>query len=323
MLPRLAKPGSTPTIAATRAIMGGPWLDHIEGWPGRDVHPRASMRNLDGSGADYGAEVARSISEVILRTLHDDTIADKQSLAVPAVQWGIDLYAQLRTGQNWKSNGGHASGRKLPILYAGFLLNDPGMLAIGTSYNSLTSGGDCDRYFGEDGQTYYGANGEALWGEAGSDQCGCGGTYGGSPGYGNHLGSGCGSGHVFCRDPNGLVDGGHAAIPNEQCRAIATLSSQRSSGNSEMSGYQWCCTSAPWVGNQIAALLLGLKTAWNYNAFFDYVDRFMSPPWDGEGAYESNYAFSMYRAYRSCTPNCPGQQQGGDTSPPSPPVLLE
>jgi hypothetical protein len=40
--------------------------------------------------------------------------------------------------------------------------------------------------------------------------------------------------------------------------------------------YRRCCTSHAWVGEALAARLLNLREVWNHDAFFDYVDRWMT-----------------------------------------------
>lgn len=39
--------------------------------------------------------------------------------------------------------------------------------------------------------------------------------------------------------------------------------------------YRRCCTSIAWVGQALAARIMGAKDLWNHDAFFDYVDRWM------------------------------------------------
>jgi hypothetical protein len=41
-------------------------------------------------------------------------------------------------------------------------------------------------------------------------------------------------------------------------------------------GYRRCCTSLAWVGQALAARKLGLLEHWQHDAFFDYVDRWMT-----------------------------------------------
>jgi hypothetical protein len=270
--------------------------------------------------ADYGAEVARTTAEAVLRLVHTESDAEKRPLAIKVTQVGIDLYHQLLLGQTWSAHGGHGNGRKLPILVAGLLLGDSGMLGIGrTHYTS----GTCGRRFSEDEQTFFGEGGIALFGQAGP-VCGCGGSYGGDPDYTSYLAGGCTSGREYCRDPRGRVDGASVEYTTDGyapvCRALVTPAQMVQRGEFEAGAYQYCCTSAPFIGTQIAALLLGLKDEWGHDAFFDYVDRWMTPPWNGEGYYGNPYFHAMHRAYRACAPNCGGPP---DTTPPSPPVLLE
>jgi hypothetical protein len=40
--------------------------------------------------------------------------------------------------------------------------------------------------------------------------------------------------------------------------------------------YRRCCTSVSWVGQALAAKLIGAESAWNHSAFFAYVDRWMN-----------------------------------------------
>jgi hypothetical protein len=40
--------------------------------------------------------------------------------------------------------------------------------------------------------------------------------------------------------------------------------------------YRRCCTSIAWVGEATAAKLLGMQNIWNHDAFFDYVERWMT-----------------------------------------------
>ena len=40
--------------------------------------------------------------------------------------------------------------------------------------------------------------------------------------------------------------------------------------------YRRCCTALAWVGEALAARRLGLVAHWRHDAFFDYVDRWMT-----------------------------------------------
>jgi len=99
----------------------------------------------------------------------------------------------------------------------------------------------------EDRMTYYGADGTPLWGRA-CDSC--------------YLSNGCSNdggcrGAKDCRDPEGVIDG--------------------------CGDYRNCCTSRTWVGQALAARVMGLREAWGHDAFFDYVDRWMDGDVPGGG----------------------------------------
>jgi hypothetical protein len=46
--------------------------------------------------------------------------------------------------------------------------------------------------------------------------------------------------------------------------------------------YRRCCTSIAWVGEALAARLVGAEEEWGHDAFFAYVDRWMDPTGDAE-----------------------------------------
>ncbi|HLQ38790.1 MAG TPA: hypothetical protein VK348_13355, partial [Planctomycetota bacterium] len=47
--------------------------------------------------------------------------------------------------------------------------------------------------------------------------------------------------------------------------------------------YRLCCTANAWVGETLAVRVMGLQSAWNHPAFFDYMDRYLQAtfqePW--------------------------------------------
>ena len=61
------------------------------------------------------------------------------------VQYGIDLYGCLQAGYGWPAFGGHRSGRKLPIIFAGILLNNDGMKNVSAPYPEPIRRGHADR----------------------------------------------------------------------------------------------------------------------------------------------------------------------------------
>ena len=139
-LSSLAPVAETPSMAFIERYFERPWIDHVPGWMGGFIHPVNNMPN-------YGREIASEIGEGALMLHLNFTNAQKQTLLRRYVQLGIDLYGIVLDGgdNNWPANGGHASGRKWPIMFAGLVLGDAAMAHIGSSGVA----------FGEDGQTFY------------------------------------------------------------------------------------------------------------------------------------------------------------------------
>jgi len=103
------------------------------------------VENMPQYGLEYGRVVG--ISALLLCT--DLEPEQKERLLVNYVQIGIDLGGMIRAGHpGWTGWGGHGSGRKLPIVFAGLLLGDDELAGISGSYPKVS--------FGEDEQTAYG-----------------------------------------------------------------------------------------------------------------------------------------------------------------------
>ena len=141
LLPRLEPVANTPDIAQMAGAFERVWLDHVPGWTGRSIHPVTSM-------PAYGRDLANQLGRGSLMLMLDFPDEQKRDLLVNLVQVGIDFYGIVEDGgeTNWVPNGGHAQGRKWPILLAGTMLDDDAMAGIGQRD---------EVYFGEDGQTFY------------------------------------------------------------------------------------------------------------------------------------------------------------------------
>ncbi len=147
VLPRLKAPGSVPDVALYERDLERIWLDHMRQWVNRKMHPLENM-------PDYGREITNIVSDVALLLLLEDPQQERETLLLQFVQKGIDYYGVTQSDDNlWIANGGHNSGRKWPVLFAGLMLGHEGMKNV-------------DATFQEDQQTYYGKgfNGQkALW----------------------------------------------------------------------------------------------------------------------------------------------------------------
>lgn len=204
----------------------GVQLDHILGWSSRSMHPIDNM-------SDYGAEIAVDNAVAILRMMLDDFDIknDKHKLAlVSYLQMSIDFQSMADNGVIWPEDGGHGNGRKLPLLFAGYMLNDLSF------YRSIAKS-----YFSEDHQIYKSRNnGKALFGMKCTTS-----AYWEAILYNK--------GRKDCRDPYEFIDG----------------------GNNVGGSYQHCCTAKPWKYTALAVSLLGLKSEWKNDTFFEYVERWV------------------------------------------------
>lgn len=189
---------------------------------------------------DYGREIAATVGTGALLLNSDLSNERKRLLLVRMVQLGIDLHGQLRAGGHWPGRGGHGHGRKLPILLAGAVLHDARMLAVGRDFVSAPRpDAPTGQFFGEDGQTFFvTATAPGVW-------------------NGGHGG--------YTKEHDGLPEWGFAHVDEPQ----------HDRAGWEDNPYRRCCTANGWVGEALAARMMGLQEAWNHPAFFAYMDRYL------------------------------------------------
>jgi hypothetical protein len=237
LLPSLPipNPSGTPPLSVFEDWFRRPWIDLN---PFLFDTPAEYMPS-------YGQHVAFADSYVGLLLELDFPADQKVALTNYFVQYGIDLYGCLQTGYGWPAFGGHRSGRKMPIVFAGILLGEDGMKNASAGFPNQ---------FGEDMQTAYIAN---------------------LPGGYTHAWQGA---TVVYTGHYGVLDGGTPVSPGlygpyEQLPPAQwpLLTPTEQLGES----YRRCCTSLSWVGEALAIRILGARATWNYPPFFDYVDRWM------------------------------------------------
>ena len=155
----LAPPANMPEVEQTIRAFQRPWLDYVYEWSGQYIRP---MNNMQG----YGAQIARQVGDGLLTALSEIPLEQKKRLLINLLQVGIDLHAVLQSGGGWPANGGHASGRKAPILFAGVMLEDAGMKAVGTAYGPEKFGEDCQTYYDDNPgfPFFHGILGFPRWG---------------------------------------------------------------------------------------------------------------------------------------------------------------
>jgi hypothetical protein len=222
-LPRLAPVAGTPALSEFAGYLRRPWIDTL--YFGFDA-PAEYM-------PDYGREVGRVAGNAALLLTLNLPEGEREALLVYFVQRGIDLFGVISAGHpGWHPHGGHGSGRKLPILFAGTLLGESRMLAPSAN-------------FGEDMHTIIAAGPPYGPGWAGDTAL-----------FTGHMGL---SGES--------VNVGWGPYEHLQPRDWRAPIGEE---------YRRCCTSVAWVGQALAAKLIGAQGAWNHPAFFSYVNRWMN-----------------------------------------------
>jgi len=242
LLPSLTPPSDpnagTPTLATFEVYYRRPWIDTN---PFLFDAPAEYMPS-------YGQHIAFADSYASLLLMLNFPPDQKVNLTNYFVQYGIDLYGCVQTGYGWPAFGGHRSGRKLPIIFAGILLNNSGMKNVSADYPNQ---------FGEDMQTLYIKDLPPA------------GTYqqawqGATVIYGGHYGV----------NVDGTVVSPGLYGPYEQLQPVSW---PLLNGNEQLGeAYRRCCTSVSWVGEALTIHILHAENVWNYPAFFDYVDRWMT-----------------------------------------------
>ena len=256
----LTPAANAPSLATVERQFERAWIDHMPGWSARFIHPIDNM-------SDYGREIASDIGTGALTLNLNYSNADKETLAIRFIQLGIDLHGIIEAGgtSTWSPDGGHASGRKLPILLAGHVLNDNAMKNIGQRTDVL---------FGEDAQTFYVSQTDVDNTNSGSWSPD---TRGGTP-------------ETYQASDIALPEWGirHSTHPFKDNKAWSAM-------------YRTCCTGNAWSGTVLTAHIMGLKTSWNHNALFDYQDRYMNTTAFGDYSRNAGNTFQerMWDTYRS------------------------
>jgi hypothetical protein len=237
LLPSLAppNPAGTPPLSQFEYWYRRPWID---------TNPflfDAPARYMPS----YGQHIAFADSYAGLLLTLNFPAQQKVKLTNYLVQYGIDLYGCVQAGVSWPAFGGHHSGRKFPIIFAGIMLNDSGMKNVSANFPLA---------FGEDMQTVYinkiPGNYKQAW-------------QGATVIYGGHYG--------VKPDGTPISPGLYGPYEQLQPRDWPLLNGNEQLGEA----YRRCCTSVSWVGEALTIRLLNGLSVWNYPDFFDYVDRWM------------------------------------------------
>jgi hypothetical protein len=233
LLPTLPPFDRQPDALVLAMRMQKPWIN--VGTFGFDE----PMENIPGH---YGQMICQDVGDAGLVLCTSIAPEKKERLLVNLVQVGIDYWGAIKSGHpGWVCWGGHGSGRKFTIVFAGALLGDDAMANVSASFPKAS--------FGEDEQTAYGdcfTGAKVVFtGHSGIDEA-------------------TGIGRDFARQGNpwGPYEHKHPSTWNsEQYRSEA---------------YRRANTSACWVAEALVLRIMHLEPQWHHDAFFDYVDRWMN-----------------------------------------------
>jgi hypothetical protein len=203
LLPDFSVPQGAPSLQWVRDRFAQVQLDHLSNWQGRYLHP------IDSFGkSNYGSDLARDNNDAALRLLlAAEQPAVRLAGLVNFVQAGLDWAAVAASASAYPADGGHNVGRKVAVVFASVLLDDPALKQI--------AGRTAPGVFSEDDHVYLSStNGRVLFGRV------C--TQGE---YETVLNGGAGK--RDCRDPSGQIDGGE--IPGSVYQVCCTAKAYRSS----------------------------------------------------------------------------------------------
>lgn len=262
LLARLNPVENTPLLSDIERKFERVWLDHIGGWVGRALHPVENM-------PDYGSIIAGEVSDGALMLHLNFTNEQKRTLLIRYVQLGIDNFGIIQSGGQglWEPDGGHCGGRKWPILFAGIILNDNSMKAVGQKsgnylYTSTYGPGNVPPdyvHFQEDGQTFYVTAADVALSSAVN-------VYHSLTFYGHYYPPDELDLPEYLSSDIGMPEWGirHSTIPL-------------------WDGNAWEVTYRPinayaWAGFILSARIMNANTPqlWNHEAIFDYEDRHMA-----------------------------------------------
>jgi len=126
-LRNLAPTAGAPSPAALSDLYRRPMVSLYSQYKANNV---LGYNNTPIIGKNYGRELTQAAATAGWALNVAASNAEKEALAINFIQHGIDVYGGLTVGLRYMANGGHQSGRKLPMLMAGILLNDSNIVSM-------------------------------------------------------------------------------------------------------------------------------------------------------------------------------------------------
>ncbi len=234
LLPSLALPADAPKLQEYIKYTQRPWVNTC--FFGFE-QPNENM-------PFYGREIGRVTGNAGLLLCSNAAPEQKEPLLIGLVQVGIDYGGLIRAGHpGFPAFGGHGTGRKFPIVFAGVLMGDDELARINKHFPKAA--------FGEDEQTAYGdswTGAKVVF-----------------------------TGHSAIDETTGIgrdyVRSDAAWGPYEHMHPKTWGPGQWTS-----EGYRRTSSTNGWVSEALTLRLLHAEEPWDHDAFFDYVDRWMCQP---------------------------------------------
>ncbi|WP_269541516.1 hypothetical protein [Cerasicoccus fimbriatus] len=241
-LKNLPAPSNTPNVPQLIDSIKRPWVDHAFEYLGAMVHPSEHMPN-------YGRDMGNLIVDASLAVNTSIPEAQKRELAMYLIQYGIDCTGIADNGGGWRANGGHALGRKWPILFSGIMLDNQHMKNVGQWDRTFGLGVE----FQEDQNYFYVSQAEVELTNS-------------SRWAPDHRNVKAGQAAPYTEADIGLPEWGirHAYKPQSDNKSMGAVYRDINGGV------------AP--GFALAALIMDGRELWNHEAFFDYCDRYFNHP---------------------------------------------
>jgi len=277
-----------PSLSAVEELFARPWIDHYAGPPGRSIHPHNNMR-------DYGGEISVDIGNAALLVNTNLTNAQKKPLTVGLIQMGIDTYSMVtRNRRLFDISPAHTVGRKFPVLFAANVMNITAFKSFiqrTGQYMTATWGVlPSDAYVFDEDYTSYVRSEDVSVTATGTAQY--------LPDY-NYTSAMIGMPEWFHHDFTNRAKSNAAWTPDP---------------------YRFL-SSSTYYGAATATILMGARSQWNNQAYFDYISRLaaitrgsadpngFTVPLEASGnstAYGSNWGLAMWDLYSdSVTGNTP------------------
>jgi hypothetical protein len=255
--------GQSITIANYTTILQPPFLLHSDAETNDYLHSSAA-----GNLPYYYYPPVFAEAALILNLDYDNSI--KQPLLINYIQQAIDMYSYYEAGGRVYPDGGENLGRKLPILFAGTVLNYAPMVNMMAKTGTYIYSNGHGPYttkpsdyvsFPEDGKVFYVTQDDVNITS---------GTM-----YDNNVS--CPGNTYWCPDARNHTPAPYtSAMIGMPELGIRYSTRPNYSDSSWLAMYRQIGTAEPtWVGESMVVRIMGLKTTWNNPAYFDYVDRYV------------------------------------------------